>query len=226
MRRGCGRPLNTPKRNWTNCSSLTFGKRVPSQLCPWRASSISQFPLLGLTSAQALFRPLSPDSTSPPPALAPPELSSPLRKMSSGSAPSSAAPHFQLGPALLRPAPPHSTPLHLACSLGSGSPAGPAPAPGPGPLPARLAWAPTASAPPRAPATRRLPAGPARPTQAPRSQSAAATLRPEPGWGVGTSGCRSAWARRASAGTGCVVVAGLRSPRRAPTLPAAPNLTS
>lgn len=180
MRRGCGRPPNTPKRNWTNCCSLTFGKGVPSQLCPWGASSISQFQLLGLTSAQALFRPLSPDFTSPPPALASPKLSSPLRKMSSGSAPSSAAPHFQLGPA-----PPHSTPLYFTGSLGSGSPAGPAPAPGPGPLPARLSWAPAASAPPHAPATRRLPAGPARPTQAPRSQSAAATLRPEPAGGLG-----------------------------------------
>lgn len=78
--------------------------------------------------------------------------------------------------------------------VGSRPRCGPFPAPprrppgsahgGPGPLPAPLA----ASAPPRTPATRRLPAGPARPTQAPRSQSAAATLRPEPGWGLGPPG--------------------------------------
>ncbi|XDA86050.1 hypothetical protein R6Z07F_015805 [Ovis aries] len=128
-------------------------------------------------------------STPPPPVLAPPELGAPQegriqgrlpdpQRHTSGSRPVPPGPGFRLVPgptpsSKQRPRPPFAAPVAPALA---------------------------ASAPPRAPATRRLPAGPARPTRAPHSQSAAATLRPEPGWGVGTSGCRSAWARRAIAG--------------------------
>ena len=159
----------------------------PLQRAPSGASSLSQFPLLGLTFAQALSRPLSPDFTPPPPALTPPELGSPHAGQAQGRLP---APQRRTSSSASPPAP--------GFRLAPGPP--PAPVPDARTLPASLAPAPVASAQPRSPATRRLPAGPARPTQAPHSQSAAATLRPEPGWGVGTSGCRAVWARRANAG--------------------------
>lgn len=185
---------------------------------PWGGSS-SELPLVGLTSAQALFRPLSPDFTPPPAALAPPDLGSPHTGRVQGCLYASLRPF----PTPSRPAP--HVPAHPGFRLAPS----PAPVPGAGHLPAQLAQvlAASAPAPPRARATRQLPAGPARSTQAPRSQSAAATLRPERGWGVGTSGCRSARAKtreRRQRVRGRWP--GFRSPHRVPTLLGRPHLTS
>lgn len=98
----------------------------------------------------------------------------PLRRTNSGAPPHLTDPHFQLRPARSRildrprPRPSSRTPT-------------PGLNRGPGTLPGLLAPALASSAPPLVPATRQLPAGPARPTQEPRSQSAAATMRPERG---------------------------------------------
>lgn len=109
-------PERQTKRNWTNCSSLAFGKHVLSQLCPSGAASIFQFPLLGLTSAKALFRPLSPAFTSPsppPPPLWRPQNSALPRKdeLTVGSQRLGAPPLARPRPTPSPSAPPHSTSL-------------------------------------------------------------------------------------------------------------------
>ncbi|KAF5925492.1 hypothetical protein HPG69_001939 [Diceros bicornis minor] len=81
-------------------------------------SSSSQFPLPALPSAQALFRPLSPDFTPPPPALAPPVFGSPHARRAQGVLPTSQRPISSSAPP--RPLPGFDSPR-------------PSPTPGPGP---------------------------------------------------------------------------------------------
>lgn len=189
---GCP-PINSKFRaTGQKCNSLTFRDGVGSQ-----RGSFSQLPLVGLTSARAL-PPTQPGLHSSTSALTSRARPSPTLGTRSGSAtPLQTRPHPEVQLAR-SPAPgPRPNPGASQLLLPGRSPPGPAPRPG---HPAVTSW----SRPPYASAAQPIggchTAGPSRA-------------------GVGTSGCRSAWARRVS--TGCRV-RGCRSrfrrPRRVPTL--------
>ena len=107
----------------------------PLQRAPSGASSLSQFPLLGLTFAQALSRPLSPDFTPPPPALTPPELGSPHAGQAQGRLP---APQRRTSSSAAHPLPgsgsPRAHPQHQSRTPGPSRPRSPRrPSPPPSP---------------------------------------------------------------------------------------------